>query len=471
MLLVTPGLSAPVPSDPYRITQNPVSNNIVEAGGASLTVNNDGDRLAITSITAYRKGALRSNSDLDGTLFDSVTNPVRERSSQFSQEFRISSVAGGALTLGDRLQWIFGGYYYSENADRSDSLHLGADNVVVAFFTAGVPVDNIFQVDVRTRSFALFGQAGISLTENVTLDLGLRYSNDRKRAVSSANANINLPIFVPNNFTVNPRGSWSSLDPSVTLSYRPSKDVLLFASYTSGFKSGAFQLQPYVPEVASVVVNPEELDAYQGGIKADLLSRRLRVNAAAFYYDYKNIQLPRIDVPPGGQLPIVFLSNAATSTVKGFEIEGFGILSDNLRVEYGYSYLDAKFNKYVFNSTLDFSGNRLPRAPKHTVNLTGVVTVPLTSAQLEFRGSMNHVSKFSFEPDNATRDVGTNERARTLFDASIGVSLDSGLALTLWGRNLSDRGYRSSTLNISGFRLDNVWAQRRTIGVTIASKL
>lgn len=469
-LLVTPGLSSPVPSDPYRITQNPVSNNLVEAGGAALTVNNDGDRVAITSITAYRKGSQRSDSDIDGTLFDSVTNPVRESSHQFSQELRFTSVPGGALTFGDRLQWIVGGYYYSEDADRTDSLRLGPDNVVVAFFAGGIPVNNIFRVKVRTRSFALFGQASVSLAENLTLDLGLRYSNDRKRAVSSADANINLPIFVPANFTVRPRGSWSSLDPSVTLSYRPSRDVLLFASYTSGFKSGAFQLQPYVPEVASVVVDPEELNAYQGGVKADLLDRRLRINAAAFYYDYKNIQLPRIDIPPGGQIPIIFLSNAATSTVKGFEIEGFGILSDNLRIEYGYSYLDAKFKKYIFNSTLDFSGNRLPRAPRHTLSLTGVVTAPISSGEIELRGSMNYVSKFSFEPDNALRDPGTNEPGRTLFDASLGVSFDNGLSLSVWGRNLTDHAYRSSVLNISGYRLDNVWAQRRTVGVTIGSK-
>ena len=470
ILVARPGLTAPVDPDPYRFTQTPgIADTKRHGGGVSLTSTYAGDAVGATSITAYRAGRTSGSSDLDGTILDTVQNPVRERSSQFSQEFRLSSTDGGALTFGDKVDWIAGVYYFSEDVRRVEGRRLGVDSVLT-FFSNGVPFTEESDVDINTRSYALFGQIGLAITDTLKLDAGLRYSNDRKKAVIGARTPVPLPFLTPANFEITPIKTFSSVDPSLTLSYKPNPDVLAYASYSKGFKSGAFQYFAFTAPLAAIVVDPEKLDAYQGGIKADLFDRRLRLNASAFLYKYKDIQVPRIEIPAGGTVPSVTLSNAARSTVKGFEIEGAGIISPALRIEYGYAYLDAKFDRYIYSPTLDFSGNRLPRAPKHTLDLAAVVTVATGLGKVELRGAGSYLSSLYFEPDNARVDPGTREPGRTLYDVS--ASLTRGAySLTIFGRNLTDKGYRSSVLNISGSRLDEVYAPRRVVGITFSAAL
>ena len=375
----------------------------------------------------------------------------------------------GALTFGNRINWLIGSYYYSEDIDRSEGIRVGTDNALIAF-NGGVPWTNLSTVSVNTRSYALFGQVGVKITDELKLDAGLRYSSDRKRAVIGASSPVLTPFIVPVNFELNRDRTWTSLDPSVSLSYKPDRDLLLFVNYAKGFKSGALQYQAFTAALAGRVVDPEKVDAYQAGIKADLLSRRLRVNATVFEYKYKNIQVPRIEVPPGGSVPVVTLSNAARSTIRGFEVEGVAVPSDWLRVEYGYAYLDAKFDSYLYSATRDFSGNRLTRSPKNTVDLAGIVTVPLGENRLEVRGAMNYLSSFFFEPDNAKVDPGTREPGRALFD--LVATLTRGpYSASIFARNLTDKGYRSSVLNISGVRLNEVYAPRRIVGLTLTAAL
>ena len=470
IFLAKPGLVSTVDPDPYRLKVTPgVRDSNRHGGGVSLAANYDGDAVALTSITAYRAGNQVGSSDLDGTELDTLQNPIRENSSQFSQELRLSSNAGGALTFGDRVNWLVGAYYYSEDVDRDEGIRIGSDNQLAAF-NGGLPFVNLSTVSVNTRSYALFGQVGVKLAEGLKLDAGLRYSNDRKRAVIGASSPVLTPFIVPVAFELNRDRTWSSLDPSVSLSYKLQPDVLLFANYGKGFKSGAFQYQAFTAALAGRVVDPEKVDAYQAGFKAELLDRHLRVNGTVFQYKYKNIQVPRIEVPLGGSVPVVTLSNAARSTIRGFELEGAAVPTDFFRVEYGYAYLDAKYDSYIYSPTRNFSGNRLPRSPRNTVDLAGIFTFPAAGGSLELRGAMQYLSSFYFEPDNAKVDPGTREPGRTVFDLAATLKRD-GYSVSVFARNLTDKGYRSSVLNISGVRLDEVYAPRRIIGVTLSAGL
>ena len=468
ILVARPGLTAPIDPDPYRFTQTPgIADNKRRGGGVSLTSSYDGDKIAITSITAFRAGRQSGASDLDGTILDTVQNPVFEKSSQFSQEVRLSSTPGGVLTFDDRIDYILGGYYFSEDVNRSEGRRIGTDSVL-SLFNGGRPFSEFSDVEVNTRSYALFGQVGIKLADTLKLDVGLRYGNDRKSAVIGARTQVPLPFLTPANFEITPQRTFDSVDPSVSLSYKPNRDILVYASYSKGFKSGAFQYFAFTAPLAGVVVNPEKLNAYQGGVKADLFDRRLRINASVFQYKYKDIQVPRIEIPAGGTVPSVTLSNAARSTLKGFEVEGAAVINEYLRVEYGYAYLDATYDDYVYSPTLNFSGNRLSRAPENTLNLAGVITVPTGLGEIQLRGSANYLSSFHFEADNAKVDAGTREPARTTYDLS--ASLTRGeYALTVFARNVTDVGYRASVLNVSGSRLTEVWAPRRQIGVTLSA--
>src|SRR5690606_36434592 len=106
------------------------------------------------------------------------------------------------------------------------------------------------------------------------------------------------------------------------ISYQPNTDTLFYVSYSHGFKSGAFQFAAASALLAAQVVKPEKVDAYQAGLKIDLLDDRLRLNLAVFNYKYKDIQVPRFSIPPGAVTPVLLLTNAAKSTIRGFEVEG-----------------------------------------------------------------------------------------------------------------------------------------------------
>ncbi|MFZ5726337.1 MAG: TonB-dependent receptor, partial [Pseudomonadota bacterium] len=168
---------------------------------------------------------------------------------------------------------------------------------------------------------------------------------------------------------------FSSFDPRVTLSYQPTRDLNFYASYNQGFKSGGFQYVPFSAAQANVVFEPESLDAYEVGFKTQLLDRRLTFNGSAYYYDYKDLQVLRVVAVPGGGAATL-ITNAATSEIKGFELELVARPSDRFEANLSYAYTDAKYKSFPFNATTDFSDTRLVRAPVHSVNAGAQWTIP-----------------------------------------------------------------------------------------------
>ena len=114
---------------------------------------------------------------------------------------------------------------------------------------------------------------------------------------------------------------------------------------------------------------PEDIKAYEIGFKTEWLDRALRVNGAAYYYDYKNLQISRIILPAGSAAPVSLISNAASSTIKGLDLEITARPSRAFEVNIAYGYLDAKYDNYVFSATTDFSNTRMVRAPEHSINV------------------------------------------------------------------------------------------------------
>lgn len=454
--------AAPAPAinpDPYVTSLTPGQGGLARDGwGVNATISDTIGAVDVTSITGYRESQNGFRNDLDGTSLDSVLQPSTETASQFSQELRVSSRQGVELPFGLQGDWLFGAYYFQEDIDRLDRTLLGADS-----FAPGISIVN--GTNVSTESWALFGQVGIDLTTRLRLDVGLRASNDRKQA-RLFDEETPFPVFtVPYDLQLS--DSWSSTDPSLSLSYRFSPDVMVFASYASGFKSGGFQFASFDPVSASAIVRPESVDSYQLGLRADWFGRRLRTNLTAFRYDYADIQVPRIEGLS------VHTSNAASSAIEGFELEGYAHVTDHLRLEYGYAYLDARYDDYLFAPGQDFSGNRLPRAPRNTLNAALVLETETPIGALTTRLAGYYVDSFYFEPDNAQLDPGTIEPSHTTFDASIGLNRGA-YSITLWGRNLGDEAARATVVNFgngsplfTGNRLLEIWAPRRAFGVSL----
>jgi iron complex outermembrane receptor protein len=279
-----------------------------------------------------------------------------------------------------------------------------------------------------------------------------------------------LPI-IPTNFDVVNGATYKSFDPRLVVAYKFSQDVNIYASYSTGFKSGGFQYVPFNVSSANTLFAPEDIKAYEVGLKSEFLDRKLRVNAALYYYDYKNLQVSRIIDTANG--PQSLISNAASSTVKGFDLELLMRPSSNLEVNISYGYLDATYDKYIFNigQSLDFDGTVLVRAPEHTLNVGGQWRIPTgPNSGLTLRADYALVSTFFHEPGEGNPVFGsgiplTREPGYGLLDLRATFEL-SDLRVTAYATNATNESYRR-TVNALGNAIAGFAGTPRIYGLKV----
>jgi iron complex outermembrane receptor protein len=429
-------------------------------------IDHETDAISITSITSFRRSRVRQSYDLDATPRDIWNFSYGELSKQFSQELRLASVPDGALTFGNAVEWVLGGYYYRERTKRADNFDQGPDSL----FHFGQPGRefNTYATDIDTDSYAVFGQATITPVERLRITVGGRYTHDEKEAAITASTSSVVPPSYYPNFTVAPSRSWSSFDPKFTIDYRFTPDVMAYGTVSRGFKSGGFQYNSTNATLAAIVFNPERAWTYEAGIKSQFLDRRVTLNVSAFYYDYKNLQLPRFTLlpppaPAGSGSNII--SNAAKSTIKGIDVSASAILTEGLTLSGGVSYLDAKYDAYVAGA-VDYSGNRAIRSPEWTANVEIAYSVPLSDKlQLRTRGDWSYTSRVFFEADEGARPF-TSQPGFSLFNARVGLaSIDERWSLDAWVRNIGDERYVTTSFALPVAVLQT-WSLPRTYGAT-----
>ncbi|WDA41299.1 TonB-dependent receptor [Erythrobacter sp. BLCC-B19] len=409
---------------PARSTPNDQDREI---WGVSGTIDIDLGFADLKSITAHREVKFLFQRDGDGSEFDIIrgTQPVDYQ--QFSQEVRLVSKPS------DSFDWLVGAYYFKDKRTSRDSNLLGSDWIIatvpplaplapplVPGGTPGVvtigrlfasptlqniigirPPSNILGTQEtfdqnEIESLAFFGSATWKISSQLELTGGLRYTRERVEGAYGRNVVGFLNAFVPpiarQELDSGWDGEWS---PMANLVYQPSDDVTLYATYSTGFRSGGFNLAPAAvnppaDDAARRRFRPETVDNYEIGLKSTLLDGKLYANAAVFYMQYQDFQRSffRIDPVVGGQTATF----NAEASMRGFELEFTAIPADWLTITAGYGYQDSKYGDYpdapvqsylVPNPagrllTTDLSGDQLPFAPKHSLNLSAVTTIPLS---------------------------------------------------------------------------------------------
>lgn len=429
----------------------------------------------LTSISAYKKLKVRDSRDLDGSSLDTLSQIGIERSNQYTQELRLTSNPDGATSFDGKLDWIIGAFYYKDKSSRDDIFRVGVDSAPrVAFAGAQVPpvastpATDIVSADYNIKSYAIFGQATVHFTDALELTLGGRYTEDKKRIAFVDTTTDALPIIAAG-FSVNVARKYTSFDPRAVLSYKISPDLSVYASYSTGFKSGGFQYAPFNAAAAGTVFAPEDIKTYEIGVKSDWLDRRLRVNLSAFHYDYANLQVSRIIDTASG--PQTLITNAAGSKVDGVELEVSMHPSDNLDFGFNYGYLDAKYDNYVFNlgQNLTFDGTTLVRAPKHSISVNGEWRIPFGDNKVTLAASYSLLSDFFHEPGEGNPIYGsgiplTAEEGYGLLDLRASVDFASNFRLTVYASNVLNTDYRR-TVNALGATVVGFAGQPRIIGL------
>lgn len=489
--------------DPSQISQDPfVLNTDVgvlgfsqrEVTDFSVVLDWDTKLGTVTSITSYGEVDLHEVGDGDATEFNAQTVAVIEESESFSQEIRL---VGG--TDDGKWGWLAGIYLYDDDANRQDIVGIGpdsrlADNAIAQAIYAdfalnprdpfgigiNTPVD-IFDTTLESSGEAVFGQLTYQVTENFSIIAGIRYSQDDK--VSPLIATTELPLvpgpFIRESFSLTGadvrKDDWSSTDPAITFNYTPSDDVLLYASYRTGYKSGGFQDFNGNPVAAAVAFDEEGLDAIEVGIKSELFNRRVRFNASVFNYDYEDLQLQG---PLEEGSPVRVTTNAASTTLNGLDLEIKALITESFTIDLTYAYLDAEFDDYEQNLgtvLLDFRGTRLPQAPEHKLNLVGTYNIDTRYGELGFRAAISHSDDILLVQEANNVDPGTGilgdsgltEPSRTTLDSNINLARDNWVA-SFYAQNLTNKLYRVAAVEQqSNTALLTTFNQPRTLGVRL----
>ncbi|WP_084324437.1 TonB-dependent receptor [Hyphomonas polymorpha] len=412
----------------------------------------------LTSLTALREVKYKFRTP----FFSNPINPPtqiestdfgREEATQFSQELRFAFEA-----MNDRLQGQVGLYYLDEDIDR-------LQGQIQDFPVPAQQGTAIYPQSVNAKSFAVFGQFDYAVTDTLTATVGARMTWEEKEGrfagMKVSGPGLPPPLGSLDGYDVLASESWDALTPRFALNWQASDTVMLYASAAKGYKSGGFQGLSGTAAGASTPYDPEFAWGYELGAKTEWLNRRLTLNAALFKTDYEDLQISQL-VP----LCCVVVSNAAKAEIQGFEVEFVGRLTDNLRLDGSYSWLDTEFVEYRIPGT-DYTGNELPRSPSGKYNIGAQYEAPIGDFRLLARVDYSWVDDAFFEASNVAAQLWPEHDN---LDARLAVTLpDDRWQVSLWGKNLTDELVPTYVTYFGPFRQTLVpYSPPRTYGLSLS---
>lgn len=417
----------------------------INAWGPALTLAyRPQEGLELKSISAYHEESGYFNRDADESPIDlTQTSDYAYRHRQFSEELQAN---GSAL---QRLKYAVGLYYFRET---------GSDPNFVTF-PSSFGTLNIDKDQVENTSAAAYAQATLTLLPRLSLTGGLRYTRDHKTfdtdqylttgtsaligdaVFGGAPPGTVIPLVPPNSHVAS---TFTNTSPHASLDYKLADDVLVYTSYSEGYKGGGFNLRYVAPSPAVVPFDPEKVRTWEAGIKAELLERRLRMNLAAFTTNYDHMQLTEYQ-----ELGAPLTVNAGDSRIRGGELELVAAPLQGLELSYSLGILSAHYTSLIANAALNLPpevqiglNSKLQKTPPNE-NLIGIdYRLPKL-----FPAGGNFVlhADWRFTADtynDAQNSVFLYQPAYNIGNASIGWQADSGKwSLRFMGYNLTNRQY------------------------------
>jgi len=434
--------SSPNPTGPYQYVGNITPAQTSVQAGQSARIEYHFDDVDLISLTSNQRLETKVTFDNDSTPNQLIELLDTEKNDVFSQELQLQSSGSGPL------RWMLGGFYYNQEA------HYAPLDVLIA------PSTNLhITANHGDEAYAAFAD-GTYRMGPFELTAGLRYNHETKNLTA-----------VLNGFTIinDVHTSWDSLTPRAVVAYHPDESLLAYASYSQGFKSGAYNVSGLSP----VPVNPEKVNAYEVGVKWRV-SPTLTVDTSAYLYQTSNLQVQAIDPITGLQL----LENAAQSESKGVDLDISWRPIPPLHLQFGASYLHAEYTKFpdasVYEPTggpsagytltsEDVSGNHAVRSPDWTFTLAAEYDIALANGG-RITPSLNLFTSSSFYWDFNNR---AKTNAYSMLNAQVAWHLPGDhVTLSVWGRNLTDEHIYRSDLTTS-IAEQVVWDDPRTYGVRL----
>ncbi len=448
----------------------------------------------LSSLTGFRRNKNIFGTDSDhsdafvyfgGTAASTITtepafaNTNTDYQRDFSQEIKLSSPSDAAI------RGTIGGYYFKQRFDTVDvTFASGKDGLFLGSDSSGRST---------IKDMAIFGMIEWDITDKLSISAEGRYAKEEKTLIERSSFSATAPfIFVRGvgadlqgtfgctaalisrvtttvpitpipGCSVGGKGVFKGFDPRVTVNYQTDGGTLVYGVLASGRKPGGFNGTAGVTATLQtgqdfIQYLPEKSKGGEIGIKFDAFDRRVRGSIAGFYNKLSNVQLTQAIPNPNGTGALTsIVANSGNATTKGVEVELQVAASDNIRLNAGISYVDAKFTKgcdadeFILNSggfrpnfdtrnptaaglpLCTIKGNRLPLGSPWIINGSANLDQPLTD-----KISLFGIAGFSYE---ASKYVQVDNEAETgsafLVNARLGLKTDK-MTVAIFGRNLTN---------------------------------
>lgn len=495
------------------------------------------DTLGITGIVNYRDFETFITQDLDisgvqnslaTTGFNTTVQRRDVESQQFSTELQLNFDT-------ERLTGVFGLFYFQEDQAPVDTVGLGAivgqqhildtladpasgafppigptgleiDGVfvddstpvdlafplemcnVAAFMGGGIsdqdpvaPKRVCLKSDLGTEVIAVFGQVTFDLSDTFAIKVGGRFNSEER---TSANPSMIIarnglgPIILTTTAATSVSRTFDDFTPEIGLEWQSTEDILFYATYSEGFKAGAGENAAG----STIIVDPEQMENIELGLKSTLFDNRLALNIAAFTYELTGQQINKTLAGGPAGFSTIF-ENAAQTSADGAEIEFLGQLTDSLRISGSLSWLDSQYDDFVtsdpmnprnvstgpvsdgnpetdFNPSeppIQLAGNPTRNSPELAANLHWEYDFPAMAGggYLSFMGDISYKDDVFFTEFHRLIE---GAESYTMLDLSLNyTSANEAFTAQAWIKNATDEFRATSTFQL---------ATARTIGVT-----
>jgi len=376
----------------------------------------------ITNIAGYRRFKSLGLSDIDATQFTSFHLDTYTKQNQFSDELRYAGTFGSVKVT-------TGLYYFKQNLDYLERRTLANGAVIRVGGGTG-----------KFQTFGAFGAADWGFTDTLTLNLGVRYTYEKKSAtigtVRAGGGNYDARTFIPD---FQDEKSWQFVTPKVGLQWQPARETQAYAFFAKGFRSGGYNFRNTLTGASPGPFDSEKQNSYEIGLKQKLFDNRARINLAAFTNTINNIQR-EIQTAVANVGVASVIANVGKVRVRGFEGEAQFSVTDRLLVSGNFGYTQSKYLDLIFDLTGDGVINaadyalKLPRQAPWTYGASIVYDLPIAGGTLSSRGSYNHRDR-NFHTDNNLGVIDAND----IFDMNLTFKpTDGNWSLSIYGNNLTN---------------------------------
>ncbi|HTH29535.1 MAG TPA: TonB-dependent receptor [Sphingobium sp.] len=429
-----------------------------------------GDGLSLISVSSWDKGRLFFIEDTDGSPRSVLEIDYGDRAEQIAQDLRLAS------DWSSPFNFILGFYFNREKVFNSSSLGIfrdidynGDGTINDQDCRDSAPVGDFIACSITNRfdqlkkSYAVYSDMSYKVTDTITLRGGLRYSHDKgeqtdlRSDVFGVQGGLTATLIPPLALSY----SVDKLSGKVGVDVKPSRDVLLYANYSRGYRAPSFNAQAFFDPSEASVAKAETVDAFELGWKTQLADRRITFNGALFYYNYSNQQFINVNPNTAAQT----LVNIDKSRIFGAEAELSVRATDMLSFRAGLGLLNTKIKRGML-SGVDLAGNRLTNAP--SVSASGGVDLTLLDDgvnKFSVHPEFSYVSGQFFEVLNTPR---LRQGSYALLAGHIKYQRGP-FSATVWGKNLTDKFYYTARIDTQGFGFDyNHVGAPRTFGATVS---